>query len=88
MRPVQHFSDTYLAHARRSSPDEIAEFLENFREMHAPNAPSRLISMKVPEPLLGGFKLRCKLEGVRYQTKIKELMREWLERTSGCDGMP
>ena len=47
--------------------------------MHAPDAPSRLISMKVPEPLLAGFKLRCKLEGSRYQTKIKELMREWLE---------
>ncbi len=79
MRPVQHFSDAYLAQARRSSPDEIAEFLENFREMHAPDAPSRLISMKVPEPLLASFKLRCKLEGSRYQTKIKELMREWLE---------
>ncbi len=80
MRPVQYFSDEYLATARKSSPDEIAEFLENFRELHAPtNRPSRLISMKVPERLLGAFKLRCKLEGSRYQTKIKELMLHWLD---------
>ena len=79
MRPVQYFSDDYLAQARCSSKDEIAEFLENFREMYAPEAASRLISMRVPEPLLTGFKLRCKLEGARYQTKIKQLMRQWME---------
>ncbi len=79
MRPVQYFSDEYLATARKSSPDEIAEFLENFRELHAPNPRSRLISMKVPERLLGAFKLRCKLEGSRYQTKIKQLMLDWLD---------
>ena len=79
MRPVQYFTDTYLDQTRRSSPDEIAAFLESFREMHAPDAPSRLISMKVPEPLLASFKLRCKLEGLRYQTQIKALMRAWLE---------
>jgi uncharacterized protein (DUF4415 family) len=78
MRPVQYFSDDYLAAVRTTSPDEVVEFLENFREMHAPGARSRLISMKVPVPLLGAFKLRCKIEGSRYQTKIKELMREWL----------
>jgi len=35
--------------------------------------------MKVPEPLLDAFKLRCRTEGARYQTKIKDLMRDWLE---------
>ncbi|MCP3980259.1 MAG: hypothetical protein GY716_13220 [bacterium] len=79
MRPVQHFSDEYLEQARKSTPDEIARFLESFRRMHAPGARSRLISMKVPEPLLDAFRLRCKVEGARYQTKIKQLMREWLE---------
>lgn len=78
MRPVQHFTDDYLASVRDTPPEEIAEFLESFREMHAPTAPSRLISMKVPEPLLNAFKLRCKAEGARYQTKIKELMKRWL----------
>jgi predicted DNA binding CopG/RHH family protein len=36
--------------------------------------------MKVPEPLLAAFKLRCGAEGARYQSKIKQLMQEWLER--------
>ena len=46
MRPVQYFSDDYLAAVRTTSPDEVVEFLENFREMHAPGARSRLISSR------------------------------------------
>lgn len=78
MRPVQHFTDDYLEHCRKISAEEIVEFLEGFRLLHARRQPSRLISMKVPEPLLATFKARCRAEGVRYQTRIKELMRAWL----------
>jgi predicted DNA binding CopG/RHH family protein len=28
--------------------------------------------------LLSAFKQKAKLEGIPYQTKIKQLMREWL----------
>ena len=80
MRPVQHFSDEYLEQARTIPADEILEFLENFRLLHAPKTPNRLISMKVSEPLLDAFRFRCREAGVRYQTKIKALMAEWLER--------
>lgn len=54
-------------------------FLDEFRRIHAQPVSSRLISLRVPEPLLGAFKTRCKIE-VRYQTRIKELMTDWLGR--------
>lgn len=78
MRPLQRFSDDYLDSVRGATPDQVVRFLDDFRQVHAPDRPSRLISMRVPEPLLASFKARCKLEGTRYQTRIKELMTEWL----------
>ena len=78
MRPVQYFSDDYLAAVRTTSPDEVVQFLENFREMHAPGARSRLISMKVPEDLLYAFKAKAKMSNTPYQTQIKALMKTWV----------
>ena len=78
MKPLQRFSAEYLDSTRSVSPDHVVRFLDEFRQIHAPDRPSRLISMRVPEPLLAAFKNRCRLEGTRYQTRIKELMAEWL----------
>jgi uncharacterized protein (DUF4415 family) len=79
VRPVQHFSDEYLEQCRAMKPDDVLEFLESFRRLHAGMpAGSRLISLKVPQDLLDAFRRRCELAGVRYQTQIKRLMREWL----------
>jgi len=82
-RPVQYFSDDYLARCREMSSDEVVDFLENFRLLHGgePLA-SRLISLKVPQVLLDAFRQRCRLAGVRYQTQIKRLMGEWLLEVS------
>ena len=78
-RPVQYFSDEYLTRCSEMSPQGVAEFLENFRLLHGEGrGTSRLISVKVPQVLLDAFRERCRLEGVRYQTRIKELMRDWL----------
>jgi hypothetical protein len=78
-RPVQYFSDEYLERCREMSPDEVVEFLDNFRLLHGgePLA-SRLISLKVPQALLDAFRQGCRLSGVRYQTQIKRLMCDWL----------
>ena len=82
MKGLQRFAPEYLEQSRRMSSDGIARFLDEFRRLHGPKAKSRLISLKVPEPLLESFKLRCRVEGCRYQTKIKALMLEWIEGTS------
>ena len=80
MKAVQYFSDEYLAQCRAMSPDQVLRFLDDFRRLHgAPAAPSKLISMKVPEDLLAAFKAQAKLEGVPYQSQIKALMKEWLQ---------
>jgi predicted DNA binding CopG/RHH family protein len=67
---------------RRPTPDEVVDFLENFRILQDPQArlPLKLISMKVDVPLLAAFKFKAAQEGVPYQTKIKQLMREWLAK--------
>jgi uncharacterized protein (DUF4415 family) len=86
-RPVQYFSAEYLERCKAMRPDEIAAYLEGFRLLHGGGrSASRLISLRVPEDLLETFKRRCRLEGVRYQTQIKRLMKDWLApRRSGLE---
>ena len=80
-RPVQRFSADYLERCRELSPEEIVRFLDDFKRIQgAANARSRLISLKVPEPLLAAFRIQARLRGVPYQTQIKILMRKWLDR--------
>lgn len=79
MKPVQKFSAEYLEQSRRLPAAAALRFLEEFRRLHGPKVKSRLISVKVPEPLLAAFRRRCEIEGVRYQTQIKKLMANWLE---------
>jgi len=82
MKVVQHFSDAYLNQCRSLSPDQIVQFLEDFRVIHSPkkNSGTKLISIKVETNLLNAFKTRAKLDGVPYQTRIKKLMRDSLAR--------
>lgn len=85
MKAIQQFSPEYLERCQQMSPEEIAQFLDQFRQIHAEKAKpakSKLISMKVPEDLLATFKIQAELEGIAYQTKIKQLMAEWLRYSS------
>jgi hypothetical protein len=80
MKPVQYFSDEYLAQCRAMTPDQIIGFLDDFRQLHGSTIPvkSKLISIKVPENLLHVFKEQAARAGTPYQTKIKVLMKEWI----------
>jgi predicted DNA binding CopG/RHH family protein len=79
VKPVQKFSDEYLASCRQMTTDQIIRFVEDFRRLHAGSRKrSRLISIKVPEDMLEAFKTRARLNGRPYQTQIKALMVEWL----------
>ena len=78
MRPVQYFSDAYLERCKGMSTEQTLDFLESFRCMQEKPERSISISIKIPEPMLNTFKQRCKLEGTKYQTKIKTLMQLWL----------
>lgn len=79
MKALQTFSDEYLERCKDLSIEEKLDFIENFRLMHSEvHSASKLISLKVPEPLLNSFKQKAKLENIAYQTKIKLLMKHWL----------
>ena len=79
-RPLQRFSDAYLERCRELTPGDVVRFLEDFRRLHgAATSRSRLISLKVPDPLLAAFKTKARLHGVPYQTQIKTIMQAWLE---------
>jgi predicted DNA binding CopG/RHH family protein len=80
MKPVQYFNDDYLEQCRSFSTEAILEYLENFRLMQQPNDKMRLISIKIPESLLASFKTKSALNNTKYQTQIKKLMRDWLEK--------
>jgi predicted DNA binding CopG/RHH family protein len=83
MKPVQYFSDEYLAQSQKMSTKGILEFLESFRllsQAGRTKSRTKLISLKVDEVLLEAFKRRAGLENKKYQTLIKELMLAHLAR--------
>lgn len=80
MKTIQFFSKEYLERAKKFSSEEVIDFLETFRNLQqASVGNSKLISLKVDENLLKAFRQKCELEGAKYQTKIKDLMRAFLE---------
>jgi len=79
VKALQKFSDEYLQRCQDLSIEERLDFIENFRLMQAQiHSPSKLISMKVPINLLQAFKQKAQLENVAYQSKIKQLMKNWI----------
>jgi predicted DNA binding CopG/RHH family protein len=79
MRPLQRFDDEYLERCKGMSPDQTLQFLDDFRRLHGSKpAPSKLISMKVPQDLLKAFRAKADLTATPYQAQIKRLMREWV----------
>ncbi|MEA1889258.1 MAG: hypothetical protein U9N50_05680 [Pseudomonadota bacterium] len=79
MKTVQYLNNEYLERSRSATTEQILEYLEDFRLMNSSQAASKLISIKVPLPLLDSFRRRCEFEGVRYQSQIKVLMKNWLQ---------
>ena len=78
MKTIQYFSDEYLEQCSKASTKQVLTFLENYRLMQNPDDKSKLISIKIPESLLAAFRQQCDLNGIKYQTQIKELMVDWL----------
>lgn len=78
-KTIQYFTKEYLKRSQGMTPEQIIEFLENYRMLFS-TVPekSQLISLKIEPSLLKAFKRRAQLEGVPYQTQIKKLMKSWL----------
>ena len=81
-RPLQHAKEPGELVGTLNDVTPIIEFLESFRDLTDPRAKKalKLISIKIPEPLLAAFRFKSEREGVPYQTMIKRLMMEWLRK--------
>lgn len=92
MKAVQKFSDVYLQRCKKMNTDAIIKFLDDFRQLHGrqksflpktetqiKKVPSKLISIKMPEDLLGAFRAKTELTNTPYQTQIKQLMLDWVK---------
>ncbi len=74
-RPVQYFSDEYLERCKGMTPYQILKALDDYRLLQGIHTEKlKLISIKIAPSLLVAFKTKAKLEGIPYQTKIKNLM--------------
>ena len=79
-KSIQYFTKEYLERCKGMTPEQIIEFLENYRMLFSKiPEKSQLISLKIEPSLLNAFKRRSKMEGTPYQTQIKKLMKEWLK---------
>jgi predicted DNA binding CopG/RHH family protein len=62
---------------------DVIKILEDYRTLGSTpqirEDKSILISIKIPESLLKEFKSACSQKNIKYQTQIKNLMREWLK---------
>lgn len=82
-KTVQYFSQEYLDRCKGMTPEQILEFLENYKILVS-EIPEKcqLISMKIEPSLLNTFKRKASLNGIPYQTLIKKLMRDWVKNSS------
>lgn len=82
-KALQKFNLESVKQSSNFSTDQAIEFLEQFRLLagiQSQRGNSKLISLKVPEPLLWAFKNKAARLGRPYQSLIKELMIEWLSK--------
>lgn len=80
-RTLQKAESAALIHADLEDVTPIVQFLENFQLLADPRnqSPSKLISIKIPEPLLAAFRFKATRMNIPYQTMIKRLMEQWLK---------
>ena len=74
MKALQIFSDEYLEVCKKISTEEIAQFLDDFRQIHGEALPekSKLISVKMPPSLLNAFKNSMQTRGKSIPNKNKK----------------
>jgi len=80
MKTIQYFTPEYLEKCSKMKPEQILVFLDDYRTIFFQAKPkkTKLISIKIPEDLLGAFRAKSDLNGVKYQTQIKNLMKDWV----------
>lgn len=80
MKTVQYFTEEYLETCKKFSTPQRLRFIEDFKKLalKSKRPRTKLISIKIETDLLELFKKKVQLRNQRYQTKIKELMRNYV----------
>lgn len=82
MSEVVRMND-YIKQCLKLKSHDVIKILEDYRTLGSipeiKEDKSILISIKIPESLLSEFKAACAAKNLKYQTQIKNLMKEWLK---------
>jgi predicted DNA binding CopG/RHH family protein len=75
----------FLKQCLKLKSHDVIKILEDHRNLSETSEPAQkdesiLISIKIPQSLLSEFKSACATQGVKYQTQMKILMKEWLKK--------
>ncbi len=65
----------------RLTTEQTLQFIEDYKKIvfqSTQETGSQAISLRIPKSLLSAFKTHCQANGISYQKKIKELMRDFL----------
>ncbi len=83
MKTLQIHKPEMIAMGQQMTAEQIVRFLEDFRLLHGQthSEKSIAISIRIPESLLRLFKAQCQQQGLKYQSQMKELMRDWLKNS-------
>lgn len=81
-RTIQYLTEKNKVSQHDEHIDEILQWMDDYTQLIAGQdpLPSKAISIRVEGRLLALFKQKCQLNGVAYQSKIKELMSDWLQK--------
>jgi predicted DNA binding CopG/RHH family protein len=80
-KAVQYFSEDYLRHCLKMTIEERLQYLEDFRNLfyevqsNETKSETKLISIKMPLNLLNALKQKAEMEGIPYQTLMKEILK-------------
>lgn len=80
-KSVQYFSEDYLRHCLKMTIEERLQYLDDFRNLffevqsHESKSETKLISIKMPLNLLKALKQKAAMEGLAYQTLMKEILK-------------
>ncbi len=63
----------------KNNPEAILNFINDFQNMiHSTDEKTKAISLRVPNNILRMFKSKAARKGLKYQSVITSLMREWI----------
>lgn len=63
----------------KPNPEQVWKFLEDYNQIiQGKDQVTQAISLRIPKNILEAFKSKAQFKGLKYQTQIVKLMRDWI----------